>query len=229
VSGSCVGGISTSRDEAASPPRHAANRVSLTRPARRAHAHRRRRALVPAPPRVHHRRCRPQPWSGRPGAAGQDADTPEAFSDELGTACLKAVTECSPQAQIVFERFHVQRLVQDAVDEVRRDEVRTAASDAKRKSTRGKWQLLESFWNLSLFDSSRLAMLQPDNACARQPDATRVSSRPSRRRSAGARRGGGRSHGTPSARRDGPAPPRARPRSRRCDRRRARWRAGARR
>lgn len=110
---------------------------------------------------------------------GKNADTLKAFFDELGpercgkleavtidmsAAYIKAVTECSPQAQIVFDRFHVQRLVQDAVDEVRRDEVRAAASTEERKQLKGtRWSLLKSFWNLSLFDSSRLASLQRDN------------------------------------------------------------------
>jgi len=110
---------------------------------------------------------------------GKNADTLKAFFDELGTercakleavtidmsgAYIKAVTECSPQAQIIFDRFHVQRLVQDAVDEVRRDEVRAAVSEDERKQLKGtRWSLLKSFWNLSLFDSARLSMLQRDN------------------------------------------------------------------
>jgi transposase len=110
---------------------------------------------------------------------GKNADTLKAFFDELGTkrcakleavtidmsgAYIKAVTECSPQAQIVFDRFHVQRLVQDAVDEVRRDEVRTATSVEEKKQLKGtRWPLLKSFWNLSFFDSSRLSSLQRDN------------------------------------------------------------------
>jgi len=110
---------------------------------------------------------------------GKDADTLKAFFAELGeTRCakleavtidmsgayIKAVTEVSPQAQIIFDRFHVQRLVQDAVDEVRRDEVRAATSEAERKQLKGtRWPLLKSFWNLSLFDSLRLSQLQREN------------------------------------------------------------------
>lgn len=110
---------------------------------------------------------------------GKNADTLKAFFDELGAercakleavtidmsgAYIKAVTECSPQAQIIFDRFHVQRLVQDAVDEVRRDEVRAAASAEHRKQLKGtRWSLLKSFWNLSLFDSTRLSSLQRAN------------------------------------------------------------------
>lgn len=110
---------------------------------------------------------------------GKNADTLKAFFNELGPercakleavtidmsgAYIKAVTDCSPQAQIIFDRFHVQRLVQDAVDEVRRDEVRAAVSNEERKELKGtRWALLKSFWNLSLFDANRLATLQRDN------------------------------------------------------------------
>ncbi|HSK02570.1 MAG TPA: ISL3 family transposase [Kofleriaceae bacterium] len=110
---------------------------------------------------------------------GKNADTLKTFFDELGPercakleavtidmseAYIKAVTACSPQAQIVFDRFHVQRLAQDAVDEVRRDEVRAASSDEERKQVkRTRWALLKSFWNLSLFDSIRLSKLQREN------------------------------------------------------------------
>lgn len=110
---------------------------------------------------------------------GKNADTLKAFFDELGTercakleaitidmsgAYIKAVTDCSPQAQLIFDRFHVQRLVQDAVDEVRRDEVRAAASAAERKQLKGtRWSLLKSFWNLRFFDTVRLSSLQRDN------------------------------------------------------------------
>lgn len=110
---------------------------------------------------------------------GKNAATLKAFFDELGTercakleavtidmsgAYIKAVTECSPQAQIVFDRFHVQRLAQDAVDEVRRDEARAATSVGERTALKGtRWSLLKSVWNLSLFDVQRLATLQRDN------------------------------------------------------------------
>jgi transposase len=110
---------------------------------------------------------------------GKNADTLKAFFDELGSercskleaitvdmsgAYIKAVTECSPNAQLIFDRFHVQRLAQDAVDEVRRDEVRAAPSEAERKELKGtRWALLKSFWNLSRFDTARLSSLQRDN------------------------------------------------------------------
>jgi len=114
-------------------------------------------------------------WAKR----GKNAETLEAFFDELGpercaklqavtidmsAAYIKAVTKRAPRAMLVFDRFHVQRLVQDAVDEVRRDEVRAASSEECRQDLKGtRWPLLKSFWNLSLFDTTRLSSLQRDN------------------------------------------------------------------
>lgn len=110
---------------------------------------------------------------------GKNADTLTAFFNELGpercaqikavtidmsAAYIKAVTECAPEAEIVFDRFHVQRLAQDAVDEVRRDEARAATTDEERKQVKqSRWATLKSFWKLSLQDSARLAELQRDN------------------------------------------------------------------
>lgn len=110
---------------------------------------------------------------------GKNADTLTRFFDELGPdrtaqlktvtidmseAYIKAVTEAAPAAEIVFDRFHVQRLVQDAVDEVRREEARGAESEVARKQVKGtRWSLLKSFWNLSLFDMTRLSELQRQN------------------------------------------------------------------
>jgi transposase len=110
---------------------------------------------------------------------GKDAATLTTFFDELGAertakleavtidmagAYIKAVTAAAPTAQIVFDRFHVQRLVHDAVDEVRRAEVQATTSEAEHQYVkRMRWSLLKSFWNLSLFDSMRLSALQREN------------------------------------------------------------------
>ena len=71
------------------------------------------------------------------GAEGKDAETLIAFFDELGEercnkikivtmdmskAFISAVRLKCPNAQIIFDRFHVQQLASDAVDAVRRDE-----------------------------------------------------------------------------------------------------------
>jgi len=62
---------------------------------------------------------------------GKNAETLNAFFEELGeercaqleavtldmsAAYLKAVTEASPKARVIFDRFHVQRFAHDALD-----------------------------------------------------------------------------------------------------------------
>ena len=79
-------------------------------------------------------------WAGR----GRSAETLGAFFEQLGpggcarielvTADLasswqKALRAWVPHARVVFDRFHVERLAADAVDEVRRSEQRRLASE----------------------------------------------------------------------------------------------------
>ena len=109
---------------------------------------------------------------------GKNADTLRAFFDELGparcakleavtidmsAAYIKAVTECSPQAQIIFDRFHVQRLAHDALDEVRRDEVRAATADERVDLKNTRWALQKSSWNLNGVETMKLAKLSNVN------------------------------------------------------------------
>ena len=110
---------------------------------------------------------------------GKNAATLKAFFDELGpdrvakleavtidmsAAYIKAVTEASPQAQIIFDRFHVQRLAHDALDQVRRAEVREVATPAERKALKGtRWPLLRRAWNLKDLELCKLSALPRAN------------------------------------------------------------------
>lgn len=110
---------------------------------------------------------------------GKNADTLRAFFAELGTervakleavtidmsaAYIKAVTEASPQAQIIFDRFHVQRLAHTALDEVRRAEVREAPTTEDRKALKGtRWPLLRRAWNLKDLEVCKVAALTRAN------------------------------------------------------------------
>ena len=109
---------------------------------------------------------------------GKNADTLRAFFDELGparcakleavtidmsAAYIKAVTECSPQAQIIFDRFHVQRLAHDALDEVRRDEVRAATDDERGALKKTRWALQKNPWNLNGVEMMKLSALPKAN------------------------------------------------------------------
>lgn len=80
---------------------------------------------------------------------------------DLSAAYRAAVEHHAPQAELVFDRFHIQRLASDAVDAVRRQEVR-AAADADRgaalKNTR--FALLKRPENLSELEAQKLRDVQ---------------------------------------------------------------------
>jgi len=104
---------------------------------------------------------------------GKNADTLRGFFTELGAertknleavtidmsgAYIKAVTEMSPEARIIFDRFHVQRLAHEALDEVRRDEVRKVAGTAEHKALKQtRWALQKNPWNLTKLDEAKVA------------------------------------------------------------------------
>lgn len=88
----------------------------------------------------------------------------EAVTIDLSGAYIKAVTEATPAAKLIFDRFHVQRLVHDALDETRRDEVRKAHSPEARAALKGtRWALQKSAWNLNDVEVQTLAQLERTN------------------------------------------------------------------
>jgi transposase len=78
---------------------------------------------------------------------------------DMWAAYVNLVREHAPQAQILFDRFHIVKHLQEAVDEVRRSEVRrlTGKEKATFKSTR--WLLLKNPWNLTNEQKERLSTL----------------------------------------------------------------------
>lgn len=88
----------------------------------------------------------------------------EAVTMDLSAAYIKAVNEASPEATLIFDRFHVQRLVHDALDETRRDEVREAPGvDAKAALKNTRWALQKNPWNLNEVETQTLAQLERTN------------------------------------------------------------------
>jgi transposase len=89
----------------------------------------------------------------------------EAVTIDMSGAYIKAVSEASPEAKIIFDRFHVQRLAHDAVDQVRRDEVREAITPEEKKGLKNtRWALLKGPWNLTQSQGDKLVDLQRTNA-----------------------------------------------------------------
>jgi len=88
----------------------------------------------------------------------------ESVTMDMAGGYKKAVREYLPHARIVFDRFHVQRLASDAVDAVRRSEVRGAEDPAMaRVIKRSRYALLKSPWNMSRSQHQKLADIQANN------------------------------------------------------------------
>lgn len=117
------------------------------------------------------------------GKEGKSAATLLAFFEALGpegrkkikvvtmdmsAGYINAVREAVPQAQIIFDRFHVQQLVSNAMDQTRRDEwqrLRTLGDPEAAKSLKHtRWALLKNPWNLTDNEETRLSKLQQTNA-----------------------------------------------------------------
>jgi len=113
-------------------------------------------------------------------AQGRNAETLKSFFEELGPeACakieaatidmaggdIKALGECLPNAQVVFDRFHVQRLASESLDEVRRDQLRDMRGTPEgRDIFKSRFALLKNPWNLQQSEHEKLDQLQKTNA-----------------------------------------------------------------
>lgn len=116
-------------------------------------------------------------------AKGKSSETLDAFFEELGekrakeiesitidmsAAFIKSIKAKAPQAQIVFDLFHVLKLASEAVDEVRREKVRESKkSDDLEEATavkKSRYALLKNPWDLSAKEWDKLAAIQKHNA-----------------------------------------------------------------
>lgn len=110
---------------------------------------------------------------------GKNADTLKAFFEALGPercakleavtidmsgAYIKAVTEATPQAQLIFDRFHIERLAHDALDDIRREQVREAdTAEDKTALKHTRWALQKNPWNLTRTQKDKLVQVQRAN------------------------------------------------------------------
>jgi transposase len=112
-------------------------------------------------------------------AEGSTAETLKGFFAQLGPeGCAaitlvtmdmagsyqKAVRESLPNAEIVFDRFHVQQLATDALDEVRRALVRELEDREQASAVKNtRWALLKRPEDLSVHDREILSGVQRAN------------------------------------------------------------------
>lgn len=88
----------------------------------------------------------------------------KAATIDMAAGYHKAIEEWLPQADIVFDRFHVQRLASDAVDEVRRSMVRELHGTDAAKEVKGtRFVLLKKPKDLSPLEKLKLSVVQETN------------------------------------------------------------------
>jgi hypothetical protein len=71
----------------------------------------------------------------------------------------KLVKQHAPQAQIPFDRFHIVKHLNEAVEDVRRSEMRRLSQKERVAFKRIRWLLLKNPWNLSNDEKERLSTL----------------------------------------------------------------------
>jgi transposase len=114
------------------------------------------------------------------GNEGKSADSLAAFFEELGDerckiirvvtmdmskAYIKVVREKLPWAQIVFDRYHVESLVREALDKTRRQEWRSLqGTEEGDKIKHLRWALLKNQWNLTPIEWEKVSSLPRRNA-----------------------------------------------------------------
>jgi len=119
-------------------------------------------------------------------SSGKDAETlaafaqdlrahrgdPEAVTDlccDMSPAFIKGTAAALPNAAITFDKFHLVKLINDALDEVRRTEQRAAP---ELKTTRHLW--LRNPTTLSASQTERLAALNPSKSHLKTARAYRI-------------------------------------------------------
>ena len=110
-------------------------------------------------------------WSGE----GRSKETLEAFFDFLGaekTAALEGICcdmwqpyievikDRAPGAVLVFDKFHIVRHLMEAVDQVRRDEIRDKGPQHKALMYKTRFIWLKNPWNLTESQAFRLGELE---------------------------------------------------------------------
>jgi len=83
---------------------------------------------------------------------------------DMWAAYANLVREYATNAQILFDRFHIVKHLNAAVEEVRRSEMRRLSGKEKVVFKRSRWLLLKNPWNLTGDQKERLSTLVRWNA-----------------------------------------------------------------
>jgi transposase len=70
---------------------------------------------------------------------------------------VEVIRDCAPQATLVFDKFHIVRHLMEAVDQVRRDEIREKGKEHKDLMKDSRYIRLKNPWNLTSKQRTRLS------------------------------------------------------------------------
>jgi len=93
------------------------------------------------------------------------ADKIREVSMDMSPAYVAGVTKNCPNAEIVFDKYHVIAHVNQAVDEVRRCEMRTGGWDVRQQLKATRWVWLKNPQNLTTKEQKRLDRVDQQNRC----------------------------------------------------------------
>jgi transposase len=85
--------------------------------------------------------------------------TPQIICMDMWPPYAKLVQQHAPQAQILFNRFHIVKHLNEAVEEVRRSEMHRLSQKERVAFKRIRWLLLKNPWNLGNDEKERLSTL----------------------------------------------------------------------
>jgi transposase len=100
---------------------------------------------------------------------GGDPEQIRELCMDLSPAYLKGAREVFPQAEVTLDRFHISKLLNEAMDQVRRQEQK---EHPELKRTRYLW--LRNPQDLRRMDAERLAELLPEEVGLRTAEAYRI-------------------------------------------------------
>jgi transposase len=87
----------------------------------------------------------------------------EAVSIDMDLAFEIAIKDSLPNAEVVYDRFHIVQMLSRAVDEVRRSEVLNADLSDRKQLKSSRYVLLKNPWNLTKREQDKLSTVQKTN------------------------------------------------------------------
>jgi len=74
-----------------------------------------------------------------------------------------AIKDFAPNAEVVYDQFHIVQMLSRAVDEVRRSEVQAANPSDRKQLKSSRYALLKNTWNLTKHEQGKLSTVQKTN------------------------------------------------------------------